>query len=421
MSSNPGSLIPHLNPSERESRTHVGELARTVRVLAIIEGDKVSGPAKNVLEFCRIARTTDSGPSVQISIATFQRLSKGSAAVAGEKTELVMAARQNGVPIFVIPERFPFDVRVIAGLNDLARQLGPDLIETHAVKSHVVTSISGVGKKIPWIAFHHGYTQTDAKLRFYNSLDRWALRAPAQIVTVSRASQQQLAERGIRKSNIIAFHNAVNPSSPWKRVLGPELNRKKIELGISPDDRVVLCIGRLSREKAQADLISALSHLQRMKPQVPVQVIFLGEGPERARIEQAARSAGLQDRVRLLGYCSHVHRYYEVADVVAIPSTSEASPNVLLEAMAACVPVVATSVGGIPEMVTHEETALLVEPRSPAAMAHALHRLLHNDELSRTLVQRARKLIEKRFSPEGRAQFLTDLYFRIYQLKRRAA
>jgi glycosyltransferase involved in cell wall biosynthesis len=354
-----------------------------------------------------------SGPLIKLSLVMFERLGKHSISIPRQESELAEAARQSGVSSFTIAERFAFDLRALSRLKSLILQLQPDLIETHAVKSHFLVRLSGAAKKTPWVAFHHGYTQTDLRSPVYNQLDRWSLRAPAHIVTVSCASKQQLATRAVCSSNITVLHNAVRSLSIPGAEMRSGMRQRRERLGLSPHDHVILCVGRLSHEKAPADLVTALLYLEGRKPQLPVQLVFVGDGPERGTIERRARSTGFFDRVKLAGYCRDVRPYYEVADLVAIPSISEASPNALLEAMAAGVPVAATSAGGIPEIVSHEETALLVEPGDPAAMANAIHRLLSSKELRTTIVGRARKLIQTQFSPESRAKVLADLYMRL--------
>ncbi len=385
---------------------------RPIHLLAIIEGDRVTGPAKNLLEFYRTAAAMSSGPAIKLTLAVFERSGKGSTRRPGGGSELAEAARQSGVASFAITERFAFDVRALSGLKKLIAELQPDLIQTHAVKAHFLVRLSKASQKTPWVAFHHGYTQTDLRSPVYNQLDRWSLRAPDHIVTVSDASRRQLAARAIRSSNITVLHNAVRPLNIPRGEAGFGMRQCRKRLGLAPDEHVILCVGRLSREKAPADLVAALAQIENLHPRQRVRVIFLGEGPERGNIERMARRLGLSDRITLAGYCE-VRPYYEVADLVAIPSISEASPNALLEAMAAGLPVAATSAGGIPEIVSHEETALLVESRDPAAMANAIHRLLSDAELRNGLVDRAQKLVEARFSPERRAQALTDLYLQV--------
>jgi glycosyltransferase involved in cell wall biosynthesis len=111
--------------------------------------------------------------------------------------------------------------------------------------------------------------------------------------------------------------------------------------------------------------------------------------------------------------------YYEAADVVAIPSLSEGSPNVLLEAMAFGVPVVATRVGGIPEIVNDGETALLVPAQDPGAMAAAIERLLSDPVTASTLAGQARRKVETDYSPESRAKTLIGIYDDVYSRRSR--
>jgi glycosyltransferase involved in cell wall biosynthesis len=118
----------------------------------------------------------------------------------------------------------------------------------------------------------------------------------------------------------------------------------------------------------------------------------------------------LRERVMLVGATRQMAPYYAAADVVAISSIKEGSPNVLLEAMAARVPVVATRVGGIPEIVTHQESALLVPPGNPTALADALAHVLSHPDEARALADRAHQVILDRHSPSTRARLLAGIY-----------
>src|SRR5207244_790974 len=136
----------------------------------------------------------------------------------------------------------------------------------------------------PWVAFHHGYTTTDRKMRFYNQLDRLSLRAPARLMTVSEAFERQLVGRGIDRRRITVLHNSVDPA--WaERVRSADRAAIRAGLGIQPEERVLLAIGRMSREKAHIDLVSAYRSL---RERAPVRLILVGDGPERPRLEQAA-------------------------------------------------------------------------------------------------------------------------------------
>ena len=117
---------------------------------------------------------------------------------------------------------------------------------------------------------------------------------------------------------------------------------------------MILIVGRLSREKDHLSLLRALSQLAVVRGgegAAIAHLLIVGEGPERARIEAAIRHLGLSEMVTLTGQVPSAEPYYGIADLAVLSSLSEGSPNALLEAMAARVPVVATAVGGIPEIV----------------------------------------------------------------------
>jgi glycosyltransferase involved in cell wall biosynthesis len=127
-------------------------------------------------------------------------------------------------------------------------------------------------------------------------------------------------------------------------------------------------------------------------------------------LEEAAASLGIGDRVVFTGQVRNVEVYYAAADVLVNPSHSEGSPYVLLEAMAANLPIVATAVGGVPEMVENNQTALLVPPNDPEAMAGAIARMLSDEKLARRLATNALSLVSVRHSPANYLHSLTAVY-----------
>ena len=168
-------------------------------------------------------------------------------------------------------------------------------------------------------------------------------------------------------------------------------------------------MGRLSREKGQRDLIDAGAVLNRMESALKFKLVVVGEGPERESLERASREQGLSAQVLFIDHVEDVAPYYAIADALALPSHSEGSPNVLLEAMAAGVPVVATKVGGVPEIAIDCETALLVPPHDPQLFANAVRRILIDADLAQALSDNA-KTRASHFSPEAYARSLISIY-----------
>ena len=372
---------------------------KTISVLAVLEASTMTGPAKNLLQFADLARADRLAPAVEVSIVIFRR--------SGDSDLLANTCRELRIPLHIISERSRFDRTVIDSLAGLANTLGPDVIQTHAVKAHFLLRKAGLDRSFPWVAFHHGYTWQNLRVRMYNQLDRWSLRTAVRVVTVSVPFREELIRQGVQPERIRILHNAIDPHyGATARSSAPELLAR---LGLQNGEPVILSVGRMSPEKDHLGLLDAF-HRIHTAGIVDPHLVIVGDGPERPRIEQRIRALGLASRVILAGHVSSAEPYYGIASVTVLSSRSEGSPNALLESMAASVPAVATSVGGVPEIVTHRESALLVTPGAPDELAKAISEILTNPALAASLAQRARLLVEMRHSPDSRTRALCALY-----------
>ena len=364
-----------------------------IRLLALIEAATITGPARNLLEFAR----NSGNEGVETIIATFVR-------GAGENLFTRTAAAQ-GTRIETIPEKGAFDASVQAGMREVVDRVRPDVVQTHAVKSHFLMRRSGVPLERPWVAFHHGYTWPTLKARLYNKLDRWSLRAPRQILTVSQPFRQELIAIGVAPERIEVIHNAIRPD--WGKVDPGVAAALRKEFGIAEDRRVILIVGRLSREK---DHLTLLEAVHKLPESLSAHLVLVGDGPERPRIEAKIQELHLADKVTLAGQRDSAQPFYGIASVAVLSSLSEGSPNALLEAMSAGVPSVATRVGGVPEIAEDGESALLVQPSNVSEMEEALRRVLSDKALADRLVQRSHFLIAARHTPEARVARLAAVY-----------
>jgi len=367
-----------------------------IRLLAVIEAASVTGPAKNLLDFWETVKTREPRP-LELEIVTFRRGAENA------PDAFLEATREAGIPTHVIGERGRLDLRNAEALRAIVRERAAAVLQTHSVKSHFLLRVSGIWREMPWVAFHHGYTTTDLKMRVYNLLDRWSLRRAQRILTVSRAFERELVRTGAPPDRILVLHNTVDPRFA-ARVAATAREAARSALGIGPQEHVVLAVGRLSHEKAIPDLVEAVAALG----DKGVRLVVVGDGPERPRVEAAAAARGV--RLTMAGQVRDVAPFYAMADVLAMPSLSEGSPNALLEAMAAGVPVAATAAGGVPEIAANGETALLVQPCDPRAMAGAIRLLLDDSALAKQLAANARARVASHFSPESRADALLALY-----------
>lgn len=387
--------------------TGVRPASDPLRVLAFVEACGVTGALRNLLDLAELSTATHAG--ITYELATYWRSPRSGQR--GPSTDdiqaCIEAARRSSVATHVLHERRAGDPRLLPQIRRLLDRVRPDIVETHHVKSHFLFAACRPRTRLPWVAFHHGYTTTSLRTRVCNLLDRWSLSGPSAIVTPCEAFAQELRRRGIDRSRIAVVHSSVpaapSPGSPHEIRSG---------LGVRATDSLVLSVGRLSREKAHDQLLTAFARLPGAGF-TTASLAIAGDGPERLPLMQLAGRLGLHGCVHFLGHQPNVWPYYRAADVIAMPSHSEGSPIALLEAMAAAKPIVATRVGGIPEIIEDHRTGILVPPRDPGALADALAHVLRKPVLAAELGARACQAVRVRFPVEARMAALLDIYRRV--------
>lgn len=363
-------------------------------MLALIEAASVTGPAKNLIGFARRAR-----PAVELTVVTYRRPSN-------EGEALLPALAEASIPVAVIRESGTGDPRVVPQLAGLFRSHRPDIIQTHNTKSHFLMRLMRRARTCPWIAFHHGFTNRNRKDRAYNRISRWAMKDADRVVAVCGAFASDLRSAGVPESRISLRHNFV---LPFTAPAAESVAGLRMRLGIPDGAQVMLAVGRLSPEKGHADLLEALALVKQADPQADFRLVIAGEGAERANLERQRKTLGLDGLVLLPGQQTDVRPFYAMADLIVLPSHSEGSPNVLLEAMSAGLPIIATNAGGIVEIAADGETAMIVPTRNPRAFAAGIQRLRSNPDLARGLAARAQREAA-RFTPEAYVESMIGIY-----------
>jgi glycosyltransferase involved in cell wall biosynthesis len=226
------------------------------------------------------------------------------------------------------------------------------------------------------------------------------------IVAVSLAVQQRLEAAGIDPARIRVVRDGVRAVRP---VVGPEeRDRVRRLLGLEPNERLVLHLGHLGAEKGQADLIAAASAIQAVVPEARIAIV--GQGELRDQLEQQAAASG--DRVLFAGFWppEQVPALLAAASVFVLPSRQEGLGSVLLEAMAAGLPIVGTRTGGIPEIICDGSTGLLVPPGDSPALAQAVVRLLTDSSLAQRLGAAGRDFVRREGSAERMIEETVAIY-----------
>ena len=227
-------------------------------------------------------------------------------------------------------------------------------------------------------------------------LQRQAYRCATTVVANCAAARGILLAEGLAPASIAVIPNGVD-------------RPRHESAGVAAEQRTrVITVANLRPEKNHETLIAAADLLSADFPDVEFQIV--GDGPRRSELEALVRSRRLDDRVSFLGHREDVGRLLSEASIFALPSRSEAFPNGAIEAMAAGLPVVASAVGGLLDLIDHGRTGLLVEPGNPTALADALRRLLTNPAAAAQIGERARADVQQRYSFERMVEAFEDLY-----------
>lgn len=271
--------------------------------------------------------------------------------------------------------------------SEAMRTFSPDLVHCHGYRPDLLAGWAARGLGLPRVSTVHGFTGGGWKNRMYERLQIRALAGFDGVIAVSRPIRDRLTRAGVSGERITVLPNALSPVPFLPR------STARARLGCTETGPLVGWVGRLSSEKGLDVLIDALACLT----DVPVAVSVLGDGPLRGAAEAQANRLGVADRIRWHGVVRSAGQYFRGFDVFVLSSRTEGTPIVLLEAMAAEVPVVATKVGGVPDVVGPDEAAL-VAPEEPLALAMAIRQILADPAQARLRAERARARVERDFT-----------------------
>jgi len=217
-----------------------------------------------------------------------------------------------------------------------------------------------------------------------------------KVIAVCEAVRQaEIVSSKIPAEKVVTIYNGIDPL-PFTSVSIEAARKIRNALGIRDDELVLGAIGRLEPQKGFFDLISSLAHIKAKFNSV--RLLIIGEGELRDSLELQINNHNLSGTIKFTGLRNDVPEILTAIDVFVSPSLWEGLPNVVLEAMAAGKPVVATSVGGTPEVIVDGETGLVVPPRNPEALASVIIRLLKNPELRTKMGRAGKERVLKQFS-----------------------
>jgi len=328
--------------------------------------------------------------------------------------EIRRRAKAWSCPLIEILDRGPLDPSVIIGLAKACRRLNVRIWHAHEYKSNLIGLLLRPFLRLRLVSTVHGWVEFSPRLSLFYKIDRWALRHYDRVVAVSQNIFDACLAAGVSPERLTLIRNAIEVEvykrkhPPGKAAGRSATPREYFIRTVPPDRRVIGAVGRLSTEKGFDLLIDAFAQLCRRG--FDLELWIAGEGPEESPLKQRAAQCGYPERVVFLGFHRDVQGLFECFDAFCLPSLREGLPNVVLEAMAMEVPIVATTVGGLADILRDEEHALLVAPGSVSELEHGLMRILESPDLCQRLSQAARALVAREFDFRKRMDKVVALY-----------
>jgi glycosyltransferase involved in cell wall biosynthesis len=371
-------------------------LSEPIRILRAIARLNMGGPALNV---SYLSKGLDArGYTTTLAAG---RLARG-------EDSMAFIAEDMGVRVLPIPalhrEVSPFyDPLAIARMLQEIRRIRPHILHTHTAKAGGVGRAAALmaGDARPPIIVHtyHGHVLRGyfdpLRTQIFRETERALARQTTRLVAVGPEVRDDLVALDVapvEKFSVIRL--GIDLES---RVLSDGRQRAEYRalFGIGNEAFVVGWIGRMTGIKRVSDVL--LSFRRLLDLGVDATLCMVGDGPDRVPAERQAKSLGIAKRVLWIGYQRDVSPYYALFDALVLPSANEGTPVVAIEALAACCPVVATRVGGVPDVVTEGEDGFLVSVGDVDGIADALARLARNPQLRRTMGERGRELVVPRY------------------------
>lgn len=283
-------------------------------------------------------------------------------------------------------------------LRQLIAQVKPDIVHTHGYRSDVIGSAAARREKIPTVSTVHGFTGGGLRNRINERIQCLALRRSAAVIAVAAPIVDRLVAAGVPRSRIVCIPNGFSREVQLDRSVARE------RLGIRDGKLVAGWVGRLSPEKGADVMLQALRETGDSW-----MVSIIGDGPARESLRALAVRLGVGDRVTWHGAVSGAASLFSAFDAFVLSSRTEGTPIVLFEAMDASVPIVATTVGGVPDVITDAD-ALLVPPDDPSAIAGALRAIQEDRGAARERSFHARGRLISAFSDSAWADAVDAVY-----------
>jgi glycosyltransferase involved in cell wall biosynthesis len=363
------------------------------KVFINIAAAKISGPKKGLHQFIRVG-----GKEICDPVVVGYNLGD-------KKDPFILSMKKAGVPYETLSQKMTYDPFLVTRAMKILKKHKADILQSHGYKSHLICFLLNSITCIPWIAFVHGWTSENMKIKAYKALDQILLGFADRVVVVSNGLIEKMNLNWINRHKIRTIPNAVDPAELLVTGNGSNVRQR---YGIGLNDPLMGVIGRFSPEKGHMFLINAMPAINKKLPKL--KIMLIGDGQEKENLQKRINELGLNKSVIFTGYQNNLGDFYMNMDLLVLPSLSEGMPNVILEAMLYGKSVVATRVGGVPEVVVDGKTGIIVEPQNSEQLSLGILKMFQNPDYLRTYGMAGRERVLRYFNPAQRVKRIASLY-----------
>jgi glycosyltransferase involved in cell wall biosynthesis len=380
-------------------------------VMHLIAAMNIAGAEKVVLNLINKGHDNDSVASSVVEmrpdvaapfeqrVTSFVRISDGAG------VDFLREVESKGVRTDRIAISKRFDLSNISALRRIIKRHNVGLLHTHGYRADIAGVIAAKLSGIPIVVTAHGFTSADSKLNRNERTGCWFIRWADRVIAVSENVRQTLIKAGVAERKIARIPNAVS----FDYFSQPGKYEYRREWKIRPDEIVIGTAGRLSSEKAQGNLIKAVERLP--EPiRNRVRIVIAGEGPEASSIILTAQNSELTGQLTMAGFVQDMRSFYQALDIFCLPSLTEGHPLTIMEAAACGVPVVASKVGAIGQLISDGVDGFTPEPRDIDALVTSLEKCLGLPDRGKDFGRKLREKLSRHYDLDPWAVKINALY-----------
>lgn len=379
--------------------------------------------ANNSVRVCHVAMgDLWAGAEVQLTALIAELVNKPAldvSVVLFNDGRLASEVRGLGVPVMVFPEFEQSGFTLFRTFTAYCRTHKFDLLHTHKYKDNLVGVCAGVRCRIPYVVRTvHGLSEPfdgieAIKMRIYDGCDDLAIRLKVDRLIAVSSQIEQVLSRRYGAHRVVQIHNGIRLSGVTVRKSPDEVRE---HLGVPATRRLIGTVGRLTPVKGHEHFLSAAQLL--LKAHEDLHFVVVGDGPMMERLNLTSDNIGIAGRISFLGHRDDTFDLMRAMDIFVLPSLHEGIPMVLLEALALGRPVVASRVGGIPEVISDGVQGLLVPPGDPYQLAEACGRFLTDCGLAERCSRAGQIRAEQDFSSTSMGEKVAALYHQLVRSAR---